>query len=158
MIRPKAEVVMHRRYENRWLAACLVILCLAMAGCGSAADASPDEDSPATVQPIQGSDRSQVTLTEEAAKRVGIETEVVKSSGAGQESVIPLAAVLYDKDGKTWTYTVPERLTFVPKQLVISRIEGDTAFLKSGPPPGMAVVTVGGAELLGAEYGVSGEQ
>ena len=71
--------------------------------------------------------------------------------------MIPLAAVLYDKDGKTWTYTTSEPLTFVPQEVVIARIDGDTAILTSGPAPGTEVVTVGAAELLGAEYGVPGE-
>jgi hypothetical protein len=48
-------------------------------------------------------------------------------------------------------------LTFVPQEVVIARIDGDTAILTSGPAPGTEVVTVGAAELLGAEYGVPGE-
>jgi hypothetical protein len=79
------------------------------------------------------------------------------SVGARAQAMIPLAAVLYDKDGLTWAYTNPEPMVFVRQRLVISRVTGDLAVLQSGPSPGIAVVTVGAAELLGAEYGVEGE-
>ena len=116
------------------------------------------EDNPAQVEPIAGSDRSQITLTEEGAGRVGIKTEPVGVAARdGTTSTIALAAVIYDENGKTWTYTTPDPLTFVPQQVVIARIDGDNAILKSGPAPGTQVVTVGAAELFGAENGVPGE-
>ena len=147
------------RQKNRWLPALFLLAGIMLSGCAAAAEAV-EEDNPAHVEPIDGTDRSKVILTEEGAGRVGIRTEPVGVSAGGTrglQSVIPLAAVLYDKDGKTWTYTNPSSLTFVPVQLVIDRIKGDAAILASGPPPGTKVVTVGGAELLGAEYGVPGE-
>lgn len=148
-----------RRRRNGWVAAGFLLASLSVAACASIEAGVTEAGGPATVTPIKGSDRSQVVLTAEAAKRVGIRTELVSTTAAGlaQQSVIPLDAVLWDKDGRTWTYTNPAPLTYVPVELVISRVEGDTAIMKSGPPPGTAVVTVGGAELLGAEYGVSGE-
>ena len=42
-------------------------------------------------------------------------------------------------------------------QVVIDHVDGDNAVLRSGPPAGTSVVTVGGAELLGTEYVVEGE-
>jgi hypothetical protein len=157
-----------RRYAG--LAACLALAGLALTGC-SAAEAAPEAPvKPAQVVHIAGSDRSKVVLTADAAQRVGLTTEPITAApksaaatktaaGAGPHlSVIPLAAVLYDKDGKTWAYTAPRPLTFVPVQLVIAHIDGDSATLTSGPAVGTRVVTVGGAELLGAEYGVPGEQ
>lgn len=137
-------------------AATLVLLAGLLCGCASTA-AEVTEDNPAQVEPIPGTDRSQVTLTQEGADRVGIQTQPVQVAGDGSGSVIALDAVLYDQDGKTWTYTTSEPLTYVPRQVVIARIAGDTAILKSGPAPGTRVVTVGAAELLGAEYGVPGE-
>jgi hypothetical protein len=71
--------------------------------------------------------------------------------------VVPLAAVLYDKDGVSWVYTSPKPLTFIRQRIVIGQVRGDRALLRSGPPAGTLVVTVGGAELLGTEYVVSGE-
>jgi hypothetical protein len=144
-----------RERRNRWVAGWVVVVGLTVAGCTSIEAAPSVESGPAQVQPIPGSDRSQVILTEEAARRVGIKTEPISS--AGSQSVIPLTAVLYDKDGRTWTYTNPAPLTYLPEELVIARVDGVTAIMQSGPAAGTLVVTVGGAELLGAEYGVSGE-
>jgi hypothetical protein len=149
--------------RNRWLAAGLLLAGLTLTGCTSNADSTTGQEPPAKVVPLEGKDFSRVELTQEAAERVGIMTEPVRAvSVAGNtagrtQTVIPLAAVLYDKNGVTWAYTNPDPLVFVRQRLVISRVSGDLAVLQSGPSPGTAVVTVGAAELLGAEYGVEGE-
>ena len=44
------------------------------------------EENPAQVEPIAGSDRSQVTLTEEGAGRVGIKTEPVGFPARGRRA------------------------------------------------------------------------
>jgi hypothetical protein len=67
---------------------------------------------------------------------------------------VPYAAVLYDAQGETWVYTNPEKLVFVRTQVKIDRIDGDVALLLEGPPSGTSIVTVGLAELFGAETGV----
>ncbi len=85
----------------------------------------------------------------------GVMVELTLSGDATQRGVIPYAAVLYDPQGKTWTYTNPGPLTFVREPITVDRIEGDKAFLSDGPAPGTLVVTVGAAELFGAETGVS---
>jgi len=72
-----------------------------------------------------------------------------------QQKVVPYAAVIYGVNGETWVYTNPEPLVFLRQPIVISYIEGDQAFLSEGPDIGTAVVTVGVAELYGAETGVS---
>jgi hypothetical protein len=82
----------------------------------------------------------------------------VDASGAPTRvSIIPMSAVLYDKEGKTWTYTNPAPLTFVRQQVDISHVDGEEGTLQSGPVPGTPVVTVGGEELLGSEEGVEGQ-
>jgi len=43
---------------------------------------------------------------------------------------------------------------FVRTQVRVDRIDGDVALLLDGPPSGTSVVTVGLAELFGAETGV----
>jgi hypothetical protein len=156
------EIEMDRRRYPR-IAVCLLVVGLALSGCASRATArSGEPGQPARVRSIAGSDRSQVILTTDAAKRVGIRTEPilaapVATGSSPRRSVIPLAAVLYDKDGKTWTYSASKPLTFVREAVVIAHIDGERATLSSGPAVGTLVVTVGGAELLGAEYGVPGE-
>ncbi|HLZ38593.1 MAG TPA: hypothetical protein VKP64_12735 [Mycobacteriales bacterium] len=79
------------------------------------------------------------------------------SGATAGSTVIPLAAVLYDPEGKTWIYTSPTPRTFVRARVTIDHASGTLAHLREGPPPGTPVVTVGAAELFGAEYGVGGE-
>ena len=69
--------------------------------------------------------------------------------------IVHYAAVIYDVNGETWVYTNPELLVFIRQSISIDYIEDDLAFLTEGPPAGTEVVTVGGAELYGAETGVS---
>jgi hypothetical protein len=69
--------------------------------------------------------------------------------------VVPYQAVLYGVHGETWVYSEPEPLVYVRIPIAIDYIEGDLAYLSEGPEVGTAVVTVGAAELLGTETGVS---
>jgi hypothetical protein len=76
-------------------------------------------------------------------------------AGAGEKrKIIPFAAVMYDAKGNTWVYTNPEPLVFVRQPIKIDTIAGDEVLLAEGPPAGTPVVTVGGAELFGTEFGV----
>ncbi|HEU4356231.1 MAG TPA: hypothetical protein VFT27_11645 [Actinomycetota bacterium] len=150
------------RFRSPWIPAALVALALIVPGCTSgSADGSAEGGTPlATVEPIDGTDVALVTLSEEAADRIDVQTvAVVDASGTGDRSrtVIPYAAVLYDPSGATWTYTSPEPLVFVRAPIDIVRIQGDDALLSDGPPTGTQVVTVGAAELLGTEYEVGEE-
>jgi hypothetical protein len=77
---------------------------------------------------------------------------------AAQETlrkVVPYQAVLYGVHGETWVYSELEPLVYVRLPIVVDYIEGDLAYLSEGPVVGTAVVTVGAAELLGTETGVS---
>jgi multidrug efflux pump subunit AcrA (membrane-fusion protein) len=89
-----------------------------------------------------------LTLTEKAVERLDIQVAEVA------ENAIPYAALLYELDGSTFVYTNPEPLTFVRAPVVVDRIEGDRVALVEGPPAGTAVVIVGGAELIGIEFGL----
>jgi hypothetical protein len=71
--------------------------------------------------------------------------------------VVPYAAVLYAPDGSAFTFTNPARLAYVHLPIRIAHIRDGLAFLRQGPAPGTAVVTVGGDELLGAEAGIHGQ-
>jgi hypothetical protein len=138
-----------------WLALAL-LAGLSLTGCVSGGEAETTQVQPATVEQIEGSDVSRVILTEQAAGRIGIRTEPVQAAG-GAARVVPFGAVLYDAEGKSWAYTNPAPLTYVREPVTVDRVDGDRAYLRTGPAPGTAVVTVGVAELLGAEYGVEGE-
>jgi hypothetical protein len=127
-----------------------LLLTLVLSACGGTAEEDAAE-SPAAVEQIKGTELNRVTLTAEAAKRLDVQTVAARSDG--KRTVIPYAAVLYDPDGRTWTYTSPEQLVFVRKDINVDRIDGDAAILNAGPSPGTAVVTVGADELWGVEYG-----
>ena len=110
---------------------------------------------PARLQPIKGTDAKRVKFSAEGAKRVGLQTAAI--GGNGQQKVIPYAAVIYDSEGNTFTYTSPEQLTFVRQDIQIDRVDGDRVVLSDGPPAGTEVVTVGAEEVYGTEFEVSGE-
>mgnify|MGYP006955656691 CR=1 FL=1 len=81
------------------------------------------------------------------------EAEVREQQVAGvTRKVIPYGAIMYDTKGETWTFTNPAPLTFVRQRIVVQDIEGDQVYLSEGPAVGTAVVTVGAAELMGAEH------
>jgi hypothetical protein len=139
---------------KRWILVAVVIaglavVALAMRAGGSGTEETAGDSEPAAIEPVKGSDVKQVTLSADAARRLGIETAPVSAGEA-----IPAAAVLYDASGATFTYISPERLVFMRSPISVDRIERGQAFLSKGPPAGTAVVTVGSQELFGAEYGV----
>lgn len=115
--------------------------------------ATEPQAKPATVE------NDRVILTEQAAERLGIETAAISDSqvqSAGGETslrkVVPYSAVLYDVDGTAFVYTSPQPLTFVRAPISVDYIKGDLAVLSDGPSSGTTVVTVGSAELFGAEF------
>ena len=147
------------RTRHRRVVAALVLAALSLLPACRRTSATPGAGrAPATVERVEGTNLSRVTLSARAAERLGIQTvpvrELPASGGGSPEMVIPYAAVLYDQAGRAWAYASPSPLTFVRSPLSIDRIEGADAVLSFGPPLGAAVVTVGAAELFGAEYGV----
>jgi hypothetical protein len=130
------------------VAAVAAVLLISLRSDTSDDEASASDREPAQVVPIKGTDLSRVTLTADAAKRLGIRT------AAARGNVIPYGAVLYDPEGHTFTYTSPERLVFVRRPISVDHIDHGRAFLSRGPRSGTAVVTVGSQELFGTEYEV----
>jgi hypothetical protein len=135
----------------RWLITLLALASLASAGCaGSASGGADGGDAAATIQQVDGTDLVRVTLAPGAAERIGLEMGVVRGVPGGGKAV-PYAAVVYDPNGGTWVYTSPTDRTFVREPITVANITGEEAFLSSGPEVGTEVVTVGTAELYGAE-------
>lgn len=99
-----------------------------------------------------------VTLDARAAERTGIETTQIREemvnvgSGTAMRKVVPYGGIMYDTKGATWMFTNPEPLMFVRQSVVVENIVGDRVILSEGPPTGTVVVTVGAAELMGAEH------
>jgi len=145
------------RLEQRWLAGALLCASVLIAGCKTQGagpeEASAEEAAPATVVHSEGSQPSRVTLTEEAMKKIDVQTTAVleQTVNGASRRVIPYGAVLYDTEGDTWTYVCTEPRVFVRYHISIESIAEGKAVLSEGPPAGTAVVTVGGAELYGAE-------
>ena len=129
----------------------LVIAPLLVTACGGAAR-DAETAPPAVVEHVKGSHAERVRLTAEAARRIGIRTALVRSGPAGG-LVIPYDALLYDTNGKTWTYTSPAPLVFQRQNVAVARVEGASVVLTGGPAAGTRVVTVGSTELWGVEYG-----
>ena len=159
------------QHSNRWRVAALPLLAALVLGVSACSRGQAEEATEgyrdAKVEPVQGTDLSRVTLSQQAADRLGIETAVVRAqrltapgqaaSAAAARKVVPYAAVIYDETGDTWTFTSPQPLTYLRQHIEIDFIEGDTAVLSDGPAVGTTVVTVGAAELLGTELGVGEE-
>ena len=163
------------KHGNRWRAPAVLLigaLALGVSACGRtpAAEDGEGASGEARVEQVKGSEQSRVILTRRAADRLGIQTAEVRAAwvtaskpataatrqrrGATMRKTIPYAAVLYDEHGDTWAYTSPTPLTFIRKRIGVDYVSGDLAVLINGPPAGTRVVTVGAAELLGAELGV----
>ena len=145
------------RMGRRWLAGILAVAGLALTGCTQVgAEGARTTGEPATVAQVAGTAPPTVTLTARAAERLGIQTApVLVVSVVGEQRVaVPYGALLYDSHGETWVYTNPTPLVFIRHQITVDYIEGDRAVLTDGPPEGTLVVTVGAAELYGAELGV----
>ncbi len=148
------------RRTNLWVAALLLLAVLPLTGCQGGEEEAAAADEPATVELVEGSDELyQITLTPDAAKRIDLQTAVVRTEGEGSDerTIVPYSAIVYETDGETWVYTSPEDLSFVREQIVVEEIEGDRAVLSEGPLAGTEVVTVGVAELFGAEHGIGAD-
>jgi hypothetical protein len=131
---------------------CLAVVGLILTGCNQASTSAPKEEAIHIEE--QDSGLKQLTLSERAAERLGVEVAEVANSGSSL--TVPYAAVIYDAQGKTWSYVNMAPLVYLREEIVIDRIDGDTAILSRGPAAGTQVVTTGSAELYGAETGVGG--
>ena len=138
--------------DPRWLTLAVMLATgLLVAACARPA-APAAKTKPAVAENIAGSNLKLVILTEEAAKRIDLRTELIRIEG--DTRVMPYDAIVYDKSGTTWAYTPADRpLTYVRQSIEVDSVQGKVVHLKNGPAPGTPVVTVGVAELFGVEYG-----
>jgi hypothetical protein len=150
----------------RGLAASVTVLAAITVGASGCSEAgASNEENPETAVTVEaGADEDQparLTVSERAEQRLGLRTEPVRpltGQANGATEVIAYSAVVYDADGKSWTFSSPSPRTYIRVPIVISSIAGQTVQLKSGPPVGTQVVVVGAPELVGAEAGISGEE
>ena len=131
---------------------------IALGGCAKTTTVAASRKEPFKLEKIDGTERKRVRLEPKAAERLGIQTttvtEVAAADGQPARTTVPYGALLYDTKGGVSVYTVPEPLLFVRQPVTVQSIDGDVVVLTEGPPPGTAVVTAGGSELTGIEFGV----
>ena len=128
----------------------LLLVGAALAGCSAQSSEATGHEEPVAIEHAGSSDVARLTLTSQAADRLGLETAPVQQDGAGLR--IPYSALLYMADGSTWVYASTEELVFEREPVTVVRIEGDTVLLSDGPAVGTEVATVGAAELFGSEF------
>jgi hypothetical protein len=136
-----------------WAVALMVATAISVPGCSGT---KPDDDTyrPAEIEEIEDSDAKRVTLTADAAARIGL--ELASAQRDGEYTAIPYAALIYDGDGEQWVFEADGGLTFVRTEVVVDRIDGDVARLSEGLSHGDRVVTLGVTELYGAELEIDG--
>jgi hypothetical protein len=129
---------------------------LGLAGCQTVASGaeSGTAQAPASVEAAVDGGPARLTLTEEAVRRLGLETTPV--AGGPGALTVPYSAVVYDADGGTWAFVEMEPGVYQRAPIGITAIDGAQVTLSGGPPPGTEVVTVAAAELVGVEAGISG--
>jgi hypothetical protein len=140
---------------RRIVGAAVALLALTVTACSEVEEPSSDDYAPATVTTADPSSAPTVKFTEEAARRVDLTMTTV--AGRKGALVVEYAALIYDKQGKTWVYTAPEPLTYMRTKVVVAEIDGNRVTLSGGPPPGTKVVTQGVTEVYGAELGMAGK-
>lgn len=131
---------------------------IALGGCAKTTTIAATRKEPFKLEKIEGTERKRVRLEPKAAERIGVQTAAVTEfspvEGGPARTKVPYGALLYDTKGGVSIYTVPEALLFVREAVKVESINGDVVVLKEGPPPGTPVVTAGGSELTGIEFGV----
>ncbi|HEY3573880.1 MAG TPA: hypothetical protein VGK98_08670 [Arthrobacter sp.] len=135
----------------------LVLACAAsmgLAGCATVKPAATPTSAAASMEKA-GADLNKLTLTDKAVERLGV-TTVKVTKGEGSPLQVPYGALVYDANGKTWVYTNPEPRTYIRAAVTVDKIADNKVQLRSGPPAGTDVVTIGAAELFGAEFGTKG--
>jgi hypothetical protein len=142
------------RLRSRWPRLALAGLAAVASGLALSACAEVEsnlrEAQPYKVEPIEGSDIQRVTMADETAALVPVETATVSRNG--KQKVVPHLAVIYNPDGGAFVYTKPKPQTYIRAPIEVDRVVGDRAVLSKGPSAGTTVVTTGAAELLATEY------
>lgn len=150
----------HNRYFRACASVILIIASVQLAACKqNASEVLTEPDGPVKIERMGGTDPTKVTLTEDAAKRLDVQTAAVREEeiNGAKHKIIPYAAILYDTDGTTWTYTNPEPFVYVRHPIKVDSIKGNDAILSDDLPAGTTVVIVGAAELYGSETEFSEE-
>jgi hypothetical protein len=148
---------MNRRTTLRKAVLCCVVAVAVStpAGCAEIESVAAEPYEPAALESTGPDKPARVTLTEEAVDRVALQTTEVKA--LGKDLTVDHAALVFDKAGKPWVFSVVGPRTYVRATVTIKEVQDNVVTLSAGPPAGTQVVTVGAIELWGAELGIAGK-
>jgi hypothetical protein len=132
-----------------------VVATASLVGCAEIEVPLAEPYEPAHLESTGPDQPARVILTEEAAHRVGLQTTKVRLEDGDLE--VEHAALVFDKKGKPWVFTVVGPRTYVRAPVGIKEIDDELMILRSGPLPGTEVVTVGAIELWGTELEIAGK-
>jgi hypothetical protein len=140
-----------RSRRARLVVSGLVVLAAGLsASACSEVESNLRESYPYKVEPIKGSDVQRVTMADETAALLPVETTTVRR--AGKRKVVPHEALIYNPDGGSFVYTKPKSETYVRAPVKVVRVDDEKAVLSDGPRTATTIVTTGAAELLATEY------
>jgi hypothetical protein len=135
---------------------CVVAVAIATsAACAEIESVTAEPYEPAALESTGPDKPARVILTQEAVDRVALQTIEVKT--LGKDLTVDHAALVFDKAGKPWVFSVVGPRTYVRAAVTIKEIQDNVVTLSAGPPAGTQVVTVGAIELWGAELGIAGK-
>jgi hypothetical protein len=135
---------------------CVVAIAVATsAGCAEIESVTAEPYEPAALEATGPDKPARVILTEEAVDRVALQTTEVKA--LGKDLTVDHAALVFDKAGKPWVFSVVGPRAYVRATVTIKEVQDNVVTLSAGPPAGTQVVTVGAIELWGAELGIAGK-
>ena len=141
---------------NRHVAAAVaatVLTAVTAAGCAAVKSSTKPGYEPVHLEtPSSTTEPKIVKFTEEAARRVGVATEVVRA--ADGRLVVPSMSLIFEKSGQVLVFQSTDPLTYHRVPVVLVKDDGTKAQLSSGPAVGSRVVTVGANQVWGAEQGV----
>jgi hypothetical protein len=141
---------------RRAVLGCVVAIAVATsAGCAEIESVTAEPYEPAALESTGPDKPARIILTDEAVDRVALQTTEVKP--LGKELTVDHAALVFDKAGKPWVFTVVGPRTYVRAAIGIKEVQDNLMILSAGPPAGTQVVTVGAIELWGAELGIAGK-
>ena len=136
------------RFPKYMTMVALIGAVLALSSCRN--DSVAEKYHPAKLDSTEVKGIMRVTLDAKAAERIGLQTTSITEENG--RKVIPYGALMYDTKGNTWTFTGTGPLSFVRQAVVVDNVDGDKVMLADGPAVGTVIVTVGAAELMGAEH------
>ena len=141
---------------RRAVLGCIVAIAVATsAGCAEIESVMAEPYEPAALESTGPDKPARITLTDEAVDRVALQTTEVKA--LGKDLTVDHAALVFDKAGKPWLFTVVGPRTYVRAAISIKETQDGLVIMSAGPPVGTQVVTVGAIELWGAELGIAGK-